>query len=897
MEKMKLDIQKFASNGCTITVKSITQDIVNNKSTITIHGKLTTGGSSYNYGGAYMQPTISNQPVVGSQTASQTLSKKKYSIGPNGTKEDDWTFEVYHNSDGSCPTLTIKIKWYISDSTNGTATLSGGYKPDTIPRASSVSANDGTLNQTLTISIDRKNNTFTHTLKYVCGSTEGWIKDINNKVGTSATWTPPLSLANQNQSGDSVSCRIYCQTYNGSTAIGSATYKDITLTIPTMNPTASLNSVTDSNSYKNTYGAFIQNKSKIHITLSGTPQYTTINTYSWQIRKNNSSGTLLASGSTASIDYTPTESGTLYISGTVKDKRGKSGSTSTTVSIIAYSVPKCSLAVSRTNSTSASYTATGSGTVINNTNYTKNEVTYILKRGSTQIKSWNGSSLNQSGTDSISDQSYTYTLTAQDTISGITDTKTISISTTFTLMNFSASGKAMAIGKASEASSNEELFEVALTTEISKFGNINGIYFKENGYGDKFRIIPAFSGVDDDNKLKVRGAVGGAGTDPSEYDLATLSGKNGDLWLKGDIRPTPKYLDLTSLSTSNFYPVVFNETENTIDVFIRSRGAGASDPYNQNRIVFSLSARGWSDTPRDLFIKEYRCYQDNEITIGCIGAGTSSGYRNCIWLRGGLYYYILSNATYELKTSTTTYGSGSGAETFSVGTNYYGGSNSNVEIMFTPQSTIKNGIYINGEGRIVNGIISRDTGQVGTAVGNGKLVIKKATSSEAPNNGVVLEFGNSTDWTGQLFIGDNATQGIYYNGWSNGTRGSWRRLQDQPVSLYDNSSGTTATFTLSESAANFSYLIFMYKVETEQTIGGIRSTIVYSPNGQVVECSGNYDNGEFLYICNAKYTISGTSVTKNREVRWRLTPSTSSSNNTRTDNTANIKIYKVIGIR
>ena len=468
MEKIKLDIQMLASNGCTVTVKSITQDIVNNKSTITIHGKLTTGGSSYNYGGAYMQPTISNQPVVGSQAASQTLSKKKYSIGPNGTKEDDWTFEVYHNSDGSCSTLTIKIKWYISDSTNGTATLSGGYKPDTIPRASSVSANNGELNQSLTISIDRKNDTFTHTLKYVCGDTEGWIKDINNKVGTSATWTPPLSLANQNQSGDSVSCRIYCQTYNGSAAIGSATYKDITLTIPTMNPTASLDSATDSNSYKNTYGVFIQNKSKIHTTLSGTPQYTTINTYSWQIRKNNSSGTLLASGSTANIDYIPTESGTLYISGTVKDKRGKSGSTSTTVSIIAYSVPKCSLAVSRTNSTSASYTATGSGTVINNTNYTKNEVTYILKRGSTQVKSWNGSSLNQSGTDSILDQSYTYTLTAQDTISGVTDIKTVTISTTFTLMNFNSTGYAMAIGKASEATGTTKLLEIAMPTIISE---------------------------------------------------------------------------------------------------------------------------------------------------------------------------------------------------------------------------------------------------------------------------------------------------------------------------------------------------------------------------------------------------------------------------------------------
>ena len=59
------------------------------------------------------------------------------------------------------------------------------------------------------------------------------------------------------------------------------------------------------------------------------------------------------------------------------------------------------------------------------------------------------------------------------------------------------------------------------------------------------------------------------------------------------------------------------------------------------------------------------------------------------------------------------------------------------------------------------------------------LVIKRVTNSEAPNNGVVLEFGNSTSWAGQLFIGDNATQGIYYNGWSNGVRGNWIKLASQ----------------------------------------------------------------------------------------------------------------------
>lgn len=57
--------------------------------------------------------------------------------------------------------------------------------------------------------------------------------------------------------------------------------------------------------------------------------------------------------------------------------------------------------------------------------------------------------------------------------------------------------------------------------------------------------------------------------------------------------------------------------------------------------------------------------------------------------------------------------------------------------------------------------------------GNSIVIFKRVTSSEAPDNGVVLEFGNSASWRGQLYIGDNSTRGIAWNGWSRGTRGSW----------------------------------------------------------------------------------------------------------------------------
>lgn len=98
---------------------------------------------------------------------------------------------------------------------------------------------------------------------------------------------------------------------------------------------------------------------------------------------------------------------------------------------------------------------------------------------------------------------------------------------------------------------------------------------------------------------------------------------------------------------------------------------------------------------------------------------------------------------------------------------------------FSSSQSITGDLTVSGTAQIQNGLYCRPTGQADTPVGNSMLVIKRVTNSEAPNNGVVLEFGNSTSWTGQLYIGDNATQGIYYNGWSNGVRGSWIRLASQ----------------------------------------------------------------------------------------------------------------------
>lgn len=91
--------------------------------------------------------------------------------------------------------------------------------------------------------------------------------------------------------------------------------------------------------------------------------------------------------------------------------------------------------------------------------------------------------------------------------------------------------------------------------------NDGGIYWKENGYGDKFKIVPDFSGADDSNILKLQGAVGGAGTDPAFVDLGYITAKNGNVNVKG------------TLEADNYRGKLYGYnwdigTENTVDTWL-----------------------------------------------------------------------------------------------------------------------------------------------------------------------------------------------------------------------------------------------------------------------------------------------------------------------------------------
>ena len=168
-------------------------------------------------------------------------------VSTSNVKLLSWTGDVAHNSDGS---KSISVSVYL---TNGSASYlptqypsssplyMGSVSLTTIPRASSVSCSTADIGSNATISISRASSSFTHTLSYSFGSLTGTI--ATKTSSTSVSWTIPTTFYAQIPNDKSGTGTITCDTYNGSTLIGSkptsftATVNE-SVSKPTLNPTA-----------------------------------------------------------------------------------------------------------------------------------------------------------------------------------------------------------------------------------------------------------------------------------------------------------------------------------------------------------------------------------------------------------------------------------------------------------------------------------------------------------------------------------------------------------------------------------------------------------------------------------------------------------------------------------
>lgn len=439
------------------------QSVENNQSTLS--WSITGAGSASGW-----VMTGGFKAVINGTTVYSTSTDTRIQLY-NGTSVASGTTKITHNADGTKSfSLSIEAGVYtyaVSVTASGTHTL------DTIPRASTVSATNTNLNSASTITITRASSSFTHTLTYSFGSTTETI--VSKTTSTSVSWTPALTLANQIPNAVSGTCTITCDTYNGSTKIGSKTCT-LTLTVPaSVKPTmTSVTATRVDGDVPAAWAIYVQNKSKATVTINGAAGAygSTISSYSISGGGYSSTASSFTTGLLAA-------SGTITFTAKVTDSRGRvSDAKTVSISVVAYSAPSFSSYISR-RATSAGV-INDDGTYIRGlisfsyaTCSSKNTITCATYYKKSSATSWtnanksfsSGTAFTFGGGAISTESSYDVKYTITDAFTTVTIIDMVS--TASVLMDFKAGGKGIAIGKVSE---KDKTLEIADSWELEVHG-------------------------------------------------------------------------------------------------------------------------------------------------------------------------------------------------------------------------------------------------------------------------------------------------------------------------------------------------------------------------------------------------------------------------------------------
>lgn len=160
------------------------------------------------------------------------------------------------------------------------------------------------------------------------------------------------------------------------------------------------------------------------------------------------------------------------------------------------------------------------------------------------------------------------------------------------------------------------------------------IYWKEDGYGDQFAIVPAFSGSDDANLLKIQSAVGAAGTTPTMTDKVTVSGKTGDVnLLTGSLTsPSGSIWAGTDGSTAAERNVGVRSGAGTIYMYSQATASGGRGIYVPAHGTGSAKAVVAVDTNNNA---TFNGNASTATTASKLGSSTVGASGNPIYLNGG----------------------------------------------------------------------------------------------------------------------------------------------------------------------------------------------------------------------------------------------------------------------
>lgn len=453
----------------SLTLTQAGQSVVNNYSQVRVLWKSTQSGASHN---TYERTAKYYISINGGAEKEYSI---KYTLPKSKTVTIlDIKIDVPHRDDGTGD-ITVRT-WMDTSISAGVIRKTSTLKLDDIPRASSLTAYNGSLGAEHTITINAAVSSFKHRLTYNCGDVAGYIAGSATAYYTgdpTVKWTPPIGLAAQNTEGTSVLVALTLYTYaEDGTHIGT-TEKTITCAIPTSVKPSCTISVEDTAGLIDKYDAAVQGLSKLKITVKPvTSQGAPISWYE-----------ISANGVKYNTETATTEAlktvGTNKITATVKDTRGRTGANSANVEVLAYAAPVItSLTVHRCNEDGSAnddgeyVKAVISGTVASLNN--KNTAVYTLRyrranaEKATEIvlgELNNVYAVNEYAYVFPADGNASYTVAIHVKDNHYENNRTTSVSTAYTLMNWGADGRSISFGKVAEYPG----FEVKMPANCESF--------------------------------------------------------------------------------------------------------------------------------------------------------------------------------------------------------------------------------------------------------------------------------------------------------------------------------------------------------------------------------------------------------------------------------------------
>lgn len=264
---------------------------------------------------------------------------------PIGNRYDTYTvlwtgsFTKSHAADGTLAAFGCSATIDSDHSSIGDGTASTTEPaPPTIPRASTPTFVGGAALTTalpVTINTNRASSGFTHDITWALGSLSGQTSGFSAStgIGTSLTWTPPVSMLTQIPNAATGSGSITLTTKSGATVIGTKVVAFTMTADSSVVPTISSVTIADQNSLVVAQvGAYVQSLSILKGTVNAAGvQGSTIASAQWSMAG-------ISAASAANI--VPITSGTVAIGAAATDTRGRVGTYSNPITVMPYSVPK-----------------------------------------------------------------------------------------------------------------------------------------------------------------------------------------------------------------------------------------------------------------------------------------------------------------------------------------------------------------------------------------------------------------------------------------------------------------------------------------------------------------------------------------------------------------------------